>query len=113
MKHTKAILCFNDVDSEYLPEDQPESYLSDEFLLSIIESVKQHGAAQQNALDTIIAMEKFHRQFVCGQITATDEKEQFEEINDAYRNRHKVWLHETQECILFYNLLNGSEVLSL
>jgi len=113
MKDAKAILCFNDVDGEYLPEDQPESYLSEKFLLSIIESVKKQGATQQAAFDAIIKMEKIHQQFVCGQITSKEENEQLKEINNAYRNKHAVWLHETSECILFYNLLNGSEVLSL
>jgi|LSQX01.1.fsa_nt_gb hypothetical protein len=113
MKSINVISSFNDVKEDYLPEDQSETYLEDSFVLDVVQSVKHQGATNPDALDYIIKMEKIHKKFVCGEITSNDEKEYFKEINRSFRNKYSIWLHETSECILFYNLLNGSEVLSL
>ena len=107
------ILNFSDVVDEYLPENQPNTYLNETFILNIIELIKDKGSTNSDVLNEIIKMERIHKQFVCGEITYADERKLFEEINYSFRNKYGVWLHETSECISFYNILNGSEVLSL
>lgn len=95
----------------YLPEDQPKMYLSDELILSTIDFIRKTMKANEDAIRTIMKMEQTHREMVEGKITKAKEEKLFEEMNNQFRNKYKLWLHDLPECMLFYNEINGQKVL--
>jgi hypothetical protein len=96
---------------EYLPEYQPNMYLSDELISATLNLIRSTINANEDVLNVIMKMEQTHKDMVIGEITKEKEEKLFDDINNQFRNKYKLWLHEMPECILFYNIINGSEVL--
>ena len=108
---SKVIYKLEEIKEEYTPFDSDDVYLSDEFVLELLHRINAEKPVRDELFETISIVERNHREMVQGVITKAEEEERYDMITNKIREKFKLWFHEMEEVVRFYEMINGENIL--
>lgn len=108
---SKIICNLGEISEEYTPYDSENVCLSDEFVQELLYRINAEKPVRKEMLETIATVERNHREMVQGVITKVEEEQRYDILTNQVREKFKLWFHEMEDVVRFYEMINGENVL--